>query len=146
MSRDDDQIRSYEQAILLFHRIEDWKDSRERIELCQKKISEIQDKEEAARQERQRQVEEVARAQKQFEKLVVVVTAAILVVVMLLILIFAVFVPNVRYREAIALMEEGKYHEAALLFQDLKGYRDSEEKLDECRDAMTEDFENGETS
>ncbi|MBQ7012180.1 MAG: tetratricopeptide repeat protein [Clostridia bacterium] len=50
---------------------------------------------------------------------------------------FAVL-PALDYRAALSLMESGKYHGAVEILEDLGGYYDSEEKIDECRAAIWE--------
>ncbi len=49
---------------------------------------------------------------------------------------------KVKYSEAKALMSDGKYEEAISAFEELDGYKDSEDKIDECRDAIKDrDYE-----
>ena len=43
---------------------------------------------------------------------------------------------EVKYNEAVALMEEGKYAEALKIFKDLNGYKDSAEKVTLCQNAV----------
>lgn len=40
------------------------------------------------------------------------------------------------YNKAVSLMEEGKYEEALKLFDNVKNYKDSEEKIKECQDKI----------
>lgn len=47
-------------------------------------------------------------------------------------------IPSYDYRNAVDLMEEGKYHEAIAEFRALQGYKDSDEKILECEAALNE--------
>ncbi len=49
---------------------------------------------------------------------------------------------KVKYSEAKALMSDGKYEEAITVFEELDGYKDSEDKINECRNAIKDrDYE-----
>lgn len=48
----------------------------------------------------------------------------------------AIIIPNSKYNDAIALMDAGKYSEAISAFEALDGYKDSQDKIDECKTAV----------
>ncbi len=48
----------------------------------------------------------------------------------------AIIIPNSKYNDAIALMDAGKYSEAISAFETLDGYKDSQDKIDECNTAI----------
>ncbi|MBQ7756464.1 MAG: hypothetical protein IJ401_04095, partial [Oscillospiraceae bacterium] len=45
-------------------------------------------------------------------------------------------IPNVKYRMAVSLMDEGKYTEAISAFKAMGGYKDSVNKIEECNTAI----------
>ena len=47
-----------------------------------------------------------------------------------------VFIPNAKYNKAVSLMNKGYYLEAISAFEALEGYKDSEEKVEECNIAI----------
>ena len=71
------------------------------------------------------------------KKLIIAIPLVLLVVAGLFIVKIKV-IPNYDYRNAVELMEEGKYHEAIAEFKALEGYKDSVEKIAECEAALNE--------
>ena len=49
------------------------------------------------------------------------------------------FVPNKQYKAAVALMEEGNYEQAIVAFNEICGYRDSEEMISVCESSIVEE-------
>lgn len=141
-------VGTCERAIHLFEQIPDWKDSRQQIGLCRKKIEELKEKAEADRLEklRQRELEykEQEEFQKRFKKLAIISALLIVVILSALILLNYVIIPNSRYNRAVKLMEAGDYQNAIFAFQVLDGYRDSDEKIQECLEALENAQQNDE--
>ena len=54
------------------------------------------------------------------------------VCIALLVVVFKIVIPNVRYNNAVSLMNDGKYEDAIAAFEALDGYKDSTDKIDEC--------------
>ena len=54
------------------------------------------------------------------------------VCVALLVVAVELIIPNVRYNNAVSLMNDGKYEDAIAAFEALDGYKDSTDKIDEC--------------
>ena len=136
-------ISNYESAIKLFETISGWKDSAEQIYACQKRIEEIKAKEdaerlkeEAERLEKERQAEiarkEAERIAKRNKKIAIITTSIVCAIIAFVILLNTVIIPNVKYNDAMALMDAGKYSEAILAFEAMDGYKDSLTKIDEC--------------
>ncbi len=127
---------SYTEAAYLFDSIKEYKDADELIVACQRKIEEIQAKAEADKLERERQAEiarkEAEKRAKRNIKIAIVTMSIVCVVLAVVLLINSVIIPNGKYNEAIALMDEGKYQEAISAFEALEGYKDSKEKISEC--------------
>ncbi len=130
-------VHNYESAIKGFCTIPGWKDADEQILVCQRKIEEIKAKEEADRLERERKAEEARIAEekrkKRNKKIALIVLAVIAVVIAAVILFFTVIQPNMRYNKAKALYEAGQYEDAITAFTALDGYRDSVERITECK-------------
>ena len=61
--------------------------------------------------------------------LVIAVIAAVLLAVLVVLL-------NVKYNEAVSLMENGRYADAIAVFEMLHGYKDSEENIAQCNEAI----------
>lgn len=119
---------NYEAAIKLFESISGWKDADEKVYACQKKIEEIKEKERKAEIERK---EAEARA-KRNKKIAINTTRIVCVIIAFIIVLNAVIIPNGKYNDAIALMNEGKYTEAISAFEALDGYKDSAEQIKKC--------------
>ncbi len=138
---------NYVTAISILEEIPGWKDADEKILTCRKKIEEIKAKEKADRIEQERKAEEqriererkaeekrrVAEAKaKKNKKLAMIITPIVAVVLVFVIVLTTVIIPNNKYNDAVALMNEGKYEEAIAAFEELDGYKNSLRKIDEC--------------
>ena len=135
----------YLEAISLLEEIPDWKDANEKIALCRKRIEEIKAKEEADRKEQEVQeefarqkAEEERRANKEHEKKIKIfatIGLSVVAVVLVVILVLnSVIIPNNKYNEAVALMNEGNIVEAYEALVALDGYKDSADKADSIYD------------
>ncbi len=125
-------ISNYESAIKLFESISGWKDADEQIYNCQKKIEELKAKAEAERLERERKAEiariEAKKRAKRNKKIAIITTPIVCAVIAFVIILNTVIIPNSKYNDAVALMNEGKIVEAYEALIALDGYKDSAEK------------------
>jgi len=144
-------ISNYESAVKLFESISGWKDADEKVYACQKKIEEIKAKQkaeclererkaEADRLERERQAEiariEAEKRAKRNKKIAIITTPIVCAVIAFIIVLNTIIIPTVKYNDAVALMDAGKYTEAISAFEALEGYKDSVTKISECNTAI----------
>ena len=102
-------------ALVLLESLKGFKDANEQIEKCKEKIKELE-----------------AKAEKYKKKTMTVavsVLSAVIVVIAFIILLTSFIIPNGDYKKAVALMEDGKSEEAIAAFEELDGFKDSEEKI-----------------
>ena len=151
-------VPGYESAIKLFESIPGWKDADEQIVVCQRKIEEIQAKEEADRLERERKAEadrlerdrkaeadrlererqaeidrqEAERIAKRNKKIAIIATPIVCAIIAFVIALNTVIIPNVKYNDAVALMNAGQYSEAIAAFEAIADYKDSADMIAEC--------------
>ena len=112
-------------AINKFESISGWKDADEKAYLCREKLS--------------KREKEIKRNNKIAAISALVVTAVIIFVIVLV----KVIIPNSKYNSAVDLMEAGKYEEAIPAFREIDDYKDSAEKIVECKEAIIEsDYNN----
>lgn len=135
-------VVQYEEAIKLFESISGWKSADENVRICQEKIEEIKAKAEADRLEKERKAE-IARAEakkrsKRNKKIAIIGTPIFCAIIAFFIVLKTVIIPNNKYNDAIALMKAGKYEVAFSAFEKLDGFKDSAEKMDECKSAIIE--------
>ena len=116
-----DAISNYESAIKLCESISGWKNADEKIHICKEKIEEIKAKEEQARKEAERTA-------KRHKRFVIAIASVTSIIIALIIVFNAVVIPNNKYNEAIALMNNGNVIDAYEALTALDGYKDSEEK------------------
>ena len=127
-----DTMPAYVDAIKLFQSISGWKDSDTQIEECQKRFEKLKNEAEAERLETEMQV-------KRNKRIAIIVSAAFLAVIAFVIVWSTYIVPNDQYDDAVSLMEAGKYQDAISAFEVLDGYRDSFDKIKECKAAILEE-------
>lgn len=131
-------ISNYESAIKLFETISGWRDADEQIIACQRKIEEIKAKEEAERLEKERQAEiarkEAERIAKRNKKIAIIIAPIVCAVIAFIFVLNTVIIPNVKYNNAIALMDEGNVVEAYEALVALDGYKDSADKANSIYD------------
>ena len=125
-------ISNYETAIKLFESVSGWKDADEKVYSCQKKIEEIKAKAEAERLEKERQAEiarkEAERIAKRNKKIAIITTTIVCVIIAFIIVLNTVIIPNIKYNDAIALIDGGNIIEAYDALMALDGYKDSSDK------------------
>ena len=142
----------YRDAAAQFNKISAFKDADSLAQLCLAKANEIEEKEkaEAARKaeekriadeqerlRRQRQAElDRIEAQKRSErnkKIAKIVLPIVAAIILFVIVLNTLIIPNVKYHNAVSLMNGGKYEEAVSIFEALDGYKDSNEQISNCK-------------
>lgn len=133
-------VQGYEEALRLFAAIPGWRDADKNAEICRWNLAQIQAQEAAVRlameQQAEHQRQEDRRKAKQRKKTALIVTSILVVVIAAFFLLTKVIIPNNQYNDALALMEAGEYAKAIDYFEELDGYRDSEEKIQQCHTAI----------
>ncbi len=151
-------VARLQNAIKIFTALEDYKDSSDRIAWCHQKIDQIHFREEneriererlaeakriadeKARLEKQRQAEieriEAERRAKRNKKIAKIATPIVCAVIVFIVVLNTVIIPNAKYKNALALMNEGRCAEAIDIFEALDDYKDSTAKIEECNTAM----------
>ena len=131
-----DMISTVTSAMELLKSIPGWKDADECIYVCEKKIEEIHAKDfEREQQEKVERKRAQVRAKR--NKIIILILSGIAcAVVAFIIVLNTVIVPNRKYKDALVLMDNEKYAEAISAFEALDGYKDSEDKIDECNEAL----------
>lgn len=114
-----------QRAIDLFRTIPGWRDADERIAVCEKRIADIREKEEAARAEAEA-------AAKKRKKAAVIALCSTIACAALAVLLFTVILPAVRYGRAMKLYRSGRFEEASSAFEAMNGWLDSENMITEC--------------
>ena len=125
----------YECAIKLLESISGWKNADELIIECKNKIEELKAKAEAARLERERQAEiariEAEKRAKRNKKIAIISTIVACIALAFVVVLNSVIIPNSKYNDAVALMNDQKYIEAYDAFVAMNGYKDSDKKAQE---------------
>ena len=116
----------YADAIGFFNGIPDWKDAKEQIEICKKRISEIE-AEERTKAEAKRIAAKKAKRKRTMTTIFFILS--ICAIVAFTVFYENVIIPNRKYNAAMELFEAGKYSEAASAFEAMDGYKDSAEKI-----------------
>ena len=156
-----DDFKSYDiarlqNAMKVFSSLSGYRDSQERIRMCQDKIDQILIKEENDRRERERLAEEKRIAEekaarelqrqkeikrieaekraKRNKKIAAIVLPIIAVFVIFIVVLNSVIIPNNKYNSALQYFENGEYLEAYKIFQELGDYKESNSKKKEIAD------------
>ncbi len=119
-------VNSYYEVIKLLTSISGYKNADELITYCKQKIDELNEKERLRKLER-------ARKAKLNEKIVIIATSIVFAAIVFIIVLNTVIIPNNKYNDAIALMDAGEYAEAISIFEELEGYKDSEDRVKEFK-------------
>lgn len=119
---------SYYAAISVLEPIAGRKEADEMISACKQKIEKLEQK----REQNVKVVKKVAK----------IVVPIVVVVIAFLVVLTKVIIPNGKYNDAIALMEAGQYEEAIAAFDAMDGYKDSAEKIEECKTGILDDSYN----
>ena len=131
-----EDAQSYKNAISIFKTIPDWKNSAELILQCEQKIEAIEAQEEADRLEAERKAEKrkiaLSKAKKKAKKITIIFTPIIAGIIVFVIILNSVIIPSVKYNSAVKKMNNGEYEEAIAAFEELDGYKESENQIKEC--------------
>jgi len=123
-----DKISDYNKAIEKFTSIKDYKDSEDKIDLCERRI--VEEKNRIA-------------ARKKRNKLITAITVPfVCIVIGVLIVYFTVVLPKQNYKKAEDLFATAKYSEAYDLYAKLGDYNDSADKANECLYIQATNFRN----
>ena len=139
----DKTIASYESAIQKFLTVSGWKDADEQVVVCENKIDEIKEKEEADHLEQERQKEQrrinAEKVMKKRKKIATIVSCIMLACIVFIIVLTIVIIPTAKYNAAISLYNMGKYDEAITAFTSIYEYKDSSERIKKCNQAIKDD-------
>lgn len=98
------------------------------------------ERERLAEEERQarkkKEAAEAAERAKKAKKIALIAAPIVCVVIAFLIVLNSVIIPNVKYNNAVTLMEAGQYEEAIEAFEAMDGYKDSAENIESCEAAV----------
>ncbi|MGN0687867.1 MAG: TIR domain-containing protein [Oscillospiraceae bacterium] len=126
----------FTKAKLLFDRIPDNSSAKEKSDECQENIDKINAENERIRIEREQEQERLRilaeNKKKKRMRISAIISAAVVLVVAFSVIYATVIVPNLKYKDAILLMDEGKYTEAISAFEEMNGYKDSKEQISNC--------------
>lgn len=90
-------------------------------------------KEEADRIEAERSAAEHAAKMAVLKRFASIFFGIIFAIVSVIHLVTFIIIPNNNYQSAVALMDENQYEEALTAFENLNGYKDSEELVEKCK-------------
>ena len=112
-----------------FRVLGEFKDSAELNRICLDKIQEIEAREEQTRQE---WAEKSKKAEIKKKRIIIISLISAAVIATSAILTFTVIVPNVKYSKANTLLESRNFDEAASIYSELEGFKDSDDMIKEC--------------
>ncbi len=119
---------AYEEAIAALEEIRGWRDSEDKINLFREKIADIE-RAEAERKQKEEEARIAAeKARKKAKKIARIAAPVAAVVIVFAIILNTVIIPNVKYNNALELIEKENYVEAYVLLSSLEDYKDSQEK------------------
>lgn len=120
-----------------FEAINHYKDAADKARECYNKIDEIRlekkRQEEIARIEDERRAREQKIAKRKAMKACMIVVPIVVLLIAVLLLITNVIISNNRYKDAVILMDTGKYEEAIGIFEKLGDHQDSVSKISQCQ-------------
>ena len=130
-------INAHEEAIQKFRSLNGWRDSEERILLCQKRIDDAKAKAEADRIEREQQAKRARiAAEKKKKRIAFFAMITIAVVIAVAVIISSVIIPAANYNKAGKLSENRDYVSAAIAYGKSGDYKDAKEKSFELWDEI----------
>lgn len=126
-------IETIKTGITEFKSIENWRDSKSKIQESLTKIEALQEKAKKEHEERERiaREKEITRVKRKKKIKKISIISAIIAVVLtaVMVLTFTVIVPTTKLKNADALVNNGKYDEAIKSYEDLGDYKDSGNKI-----------------
>lgn len=126
-------IESLNDAIKEFERIREWKDSADRIKKCKKQIEILEEEERSKAEEAEQNRIAAEKARKKKIMIATITTTAAVLIVSGFVVAGKVIIPNVKYNNAITLIEKGSYDEASEILTALGSYKNSKEKAFEAQ-------------
>lgn len=123
-----------------FDRLGEYENSQDMAEFCRKRIAEEQIKrqEEAKTREINDQRKSKGRKMSHIKAWILNITVVLVLVVPTLIW-NAIISPNQDYNRAEAMMAAGRYEDAIYIFEDLDGFKDSNDRIAECEAGIIEE-------
>ncbi|MBQ2659139.1 MAG: PASTA domain-containing protein [Erysipelotrichaceae bacterium] len=103
--------------------LEDYEEAKDYVEKCNRIIEELENKEKALKEEKDRKK----------RRLIVAVSAMLMLLLAAGIYYNNVIIPNRKYEQAEEFLENRKYDEAIKIFNSLNGYKDSKERVIETK-------------
>ena len=113
-----DTVGSLNEGKNLLQSIPGWKDSAVKVNEFHARIEQL--------------TKQAEKAAKKKKKVLFGITAGVLLIAACILLTLFVFIPNGKYNDAVALMNEGRYEEAIAAFEAMDGYKDSNDMIEEC--------------
>lgn len=139
-------IKQIEEAITIYKQIINYKDSKQQIENCSRKIEEITQKAEQEEQERERlnklAEKERKRRAKRNKMIAIIASSVAAIGIAAVVLVTNVIIPNMNYNDAMDLYNSGKYEEAITAFEAMGGYKNSDEMISESKYSIAMDLYN----
>ncbi|MBR6515190.1 MAG: toll/interleukin-1 receptor domain-containing protein [Clostridia bacterium] len=126
-------------ALSLLESVPGWKNADTMTEECKKIIAKIQEVKEKEAKRR----EQIAKRNKRLAGLGIATGVAIGVIIAVIVIVVSVWnsfiIPIVKYNKAVGLMKDGEYTQAISAFEAMNGYKDSTEKIGECKTAIIDE-------
>ena len=116
-------VNEYEGAIAKLQALGGYKDCSELIADCRRQIDRINEEKR----------EKAAAAAKKAKKIAAIAAAAAAVCIAAVLIVTKVIIPGSNYNATVKLMNNGDYEEAITAFTALDGYKDSTDRISECR-------------
>ena len=143
IAQNETDVQKLKDAAKEFDALGNYKDSKSVAEHCRKRAEEEQGKLDEQNNKLILLREKQAEARRQKNKRIAAIVAAVAAVLMVVFLIVTrVVIPNIRYNNAEALLENGKYQEATEILVLLDGYKKSADIIQSI--SALEKFSNGE--
>ena len=126
-------LNTYASAMLIFTSLSGWKDSAKKSKECNQIIHELAANEKDLAREKKKQSEIESLRRKKRKHITTIASIASICIVIFLYFLYNVIIPNSNYSKAISLMNEGKYDESISIFSKITEYKDTREKIKECK-------------
>lgn len=121
-------IEGFGKAREMLGEIAGYADADEKASHCRAMLEECRRRAEEERLERERRAEEARTKFKKRAKKAALVAAPFVAVAVIAAVVVNVVIPEMKYNEAVALMDQGKTEEAIQVFSTLNGYKDSTDR------------------
>ena len=133
-------IEGFGKAREMLGEIAGYADADERVAHCREMLEECRRRAEEERHERERRAEEARAKFKKRAKKTALVAASFVAVALIAAVVVNVVIPEMKYNDAVALMDQGKTQEAIQAFTALGDYKDSADKMKAiCADTPVRD-------